>query len=194
VASFTVTPTPAGAREAAGGVGGAEDDQRFAEAEAVAVVHREVGAARASLAQRIDLATDPIELGFQRGRLLRLDGPSVRTKHLPPDELGADDKVTSSSSRVSGTTAAELPEPTRRPPRQRHTHTSARRGTLLGAQRSGGVVLVLIGLGLGSIRSGGGLPGCAPTRTRSVCLCVSTRERRWQSHSDIETNGCEHRP
>jgi DNA replication protein DnaC len=141
-----------------------------------------------------DLAEAIVDRVLERGRLLRLDGPSVRTKHLPPDELGADDKVTSSSSRVSGTTAAELPEPTRRPPRQRHTHTSARRGTLLGAQRSGGVVLVLIGLGLGSIRSGGGLPGCAPTRTRSVCLCVSTREGRWQSHSDIETNGCEHRP
>jgi DNA replication protein DnaC len=58
-----------------------------------------------------DLAEAIVDRVLERGRLLRLDGPSVRTKHLPPDELGADDKVTSSSSRVSGTTAAEFPEP-----------------------------------------------------------------------------------
>jgi DNA replication protein DnaC len=59
-----------------------------------------------------DLAEAIVDRILERGRLLRLDGPSVRTNHLPPDELAADDKVTSSSSRVSGRTAAEFPEPT----------------------------------------------------------------------------------
>jgi hypothetical protein len=50
---------------------------------------------------------------LERGRLLRLDGPSVRTKRVPGDELVYDDQVDSLSSKISGTNAAEFPEPTR---------------------------------------------------------------------------------
>jgi DNA replication protein DnaC/predicted ABC-type ATPase len=59
-----------------------------------------------------DLAEAIVDRILERGRLLRLDGPSVRTKHLPSDELAGDDHDDSNGSRVSGKTAAEFPEPT----------------------------------------------------------------------------------
>jgi NAD(P)-dependent dehydrogenase (short-subunit alcohol dehydrogenase family) len=43
------------------------------------------------------------------GRLLRLDGPSIRTKHLPGDEIAGDDLDDSNDRRVSGTDAARGP-------------------------------------------------------------------------------------
>jgi len=60
-----------------------------------------------------DLAEAIVDRILERGRLLRLDGPSVRTKHLPSDELAGDDQDDSNGSRVSGKTAAEFPERTR---------------------------------------------------------------------------------
>lgn len=59
-----------------------------------------------------DLAEAIVDRILERGRLLRLDGPSVRTKHLPVDELAGDDQNTEASSRVSGIAAAKFPEPT----------------------------------------------------------------------------------
>jgi len=86
-----------------------------------------------------DLAQAIIDRILERGRLLTLDGPSFRTKHL-----GLEDGTTSAPSaqvaRISGINRPEFPEPTRpcqarrkafevsaifaRPP-QRHTTTSA---------------------------------------------------------------------
>jgi DNA replication protein DnaC len=57
-----------------------------------------------------DLAEAIVDRILERGRLLRLDGPSLRTKHLPADEL-AD---TSTGRRISGIQTAEFPEPTGR--------------------------------------------------------------------------------
>ncbi|HEY5955122.1 MAG TPA: IS21-like element helper ATPase IstB [Polyangiaceae bacterium] len=58
-----------------------------------------------------DLADAIVDRILERGRLLRLDGPSVRTKHLSGDELDVDiDPAT--SRRISGIPAAEFPEPT----------------------------------------------------------------------------------
>ncbi|HEX4492818.1 MAG TPA: IS21-like element helper ATPase IstB, partial [Acidimicrobiia bacterium] len=59
-----------------------------------------------------DLADAIVDRILERGRLLRLDGPSVRTKHLPGDLLADDDQLDSTSSKFSGTKAAEFPEPT----------------------------------------------------------------------------------
>jgi DNA replication protein DnaC len=55
-----------------------------------------------------DLAEAIVDRILERGRLLRLDGPSLRTKHLPPGELADDLR----DSRISGIQAAEFPEPT----------------------------------------------------------------------------------
>jgi len=59
-----------------------------------------------------DLAEAIVDRILERGRLLRLDGPSMRTKHLPGDQLAGEDQDDSSGRRVSGTRAAEFPEPT----------------------------------------------------------------------------------
>ena len=58
-----------------------------------------------------DLAEAIIDRILDRGRLLRLDGPSIRTKHLPADDLVSE----SQPSRVSGKQGAEFPERTRGP-------------------------------------------------------------------------------
>jgi hypothetical protein len=58
-----------------------------------------------------DLAEAIVDRILERGRLLRLDGPSVRTKHISADELGVDpqDKLNQPQSfrkkcrRISGT-------------------------------------------------------------------------------------------
>jgi DNA replication protein DnaC len=59
-----------------------------------------------------DLADAIVDRILHRGRLLRLDGPSVRTKHLPEGEMRDDDQELARRSRFSGTAAAEFPEPT----------------------------------------------------------------------------------
>jgi DNA replication protein DnaC len=61
-----------------------------------------------------DLAEAIVDRILERGRLLRLDGPSVRTKHLRPDELPDDDQAVSAGRRISGKQTAEFPERTRR--------------------------------------------------------------------------------
>jgi len=57
-----------------------------------------------------DLADAIVDRILDRGRHLRLDGPSVRTKHLPPD----DPTDIQEDSRISGTETAKFPEPTGR--------------------------------------------------------------------------------
>lgn len=59
-----------------------------------------------------DLADAIVDRILERGRLLRLDGPSVRTKHLPADELAGGDHDDPGSRRISGIPAAEFPERT----------------------------------------------------------------------------------
>ncbi|HKU40181.1 MAG TPA: IS21-like element helper ATPase IstB [Polyangiales bacterium] len=59
-----------------------------------------------------DLAEAIVDRILERGRLLKLDGPSVRTKHLPQDELEDDLTHVDLGRRVSGIDAAEFPEPT----------------------------------------------------------------------------------
>ncbi|MGH2836212.1 MAG: IS21-like element helper ATPase IstB [Solirubrobacteraceae bacterium] len=60
-----------------------------------------------------DLADAIVDRILERGRLLRLDGPSLRTKHLPDDELRLDDTDdVSGDRRVSGKRSAEFPERT----------------------------------------------------------------------------------
>jgi hypothetical protein len=59
-----------------------------------------------------DLAEAIVDRVLERGRLLRLDGPSVRTKHLASNELALDDQDVPGDSRVSGKEAAEFPERT----------------------------------------------------------------------------------
>ena len=59
-----------------------------------------------------DLAEAIVDRILERGRLLRLDGPSVRTRHLPKGELLDDDLDDSNCRRVSGTDAADFPERT----------------------------------------------------------------------------------
>ncbi len=60
-----------------------------------------------------DLAEAIVDRILERGRLLRLDGPSVRTTHLPPDDGVADPEYTQlKAARVSGKDRPEFPEPT----------------------------------------------------------------------------------
>src|SRR5947208_4534503 len=60
-----------------------------------------------------DLAHAIVDRILERGRVLTLDGPSLRTKHL-----GLDDPTSSEAlhqpARISGIEAAEFPEPTTR--------------------------------------------------------------------------------
>ena len=60
-----------------------------------------------------DLAEAIVDRILERGRLLKLDGPSIRTHHLPELET-VDDQPNDldPNRRVSGTDAAEFPEPT----------------------------------------------------------------------------------
>lgn len=62
-----------------------------------------------------DLAEAIVDRILERGRVVRLDGPSGRTRHLGEQELDSEDD--DQPGRVSGTDLAEFPEPTaaRRP-------------------------------------------------------------------------------
>ena len=71
-----------------------------------------------------DLAEAIVDRILERGRLLRLDGPSIRTKHLSAQELQDDNLDDSQSRRVSGKHTAEFPE---RTPCSRGAGYSARR-------------------------------------------------------------------
>ena len=60
-----------------------------------------------------DLAEAIVDRILERGRLIRLDGPSMRTKHLPPDDTVDQTEVASGDRRISGTQTAKFPEPAR---------------------------------------------------------------------------------
>ena len=59
-----------------------------------------------------DLAEAIVDRILERGRLLRLDGPSVRTKHIADNELQDLNQDVDGDRRVSGKRAADFPEPT----------------------------------------------------------------------------------
>ena len=61
-----------------------------------------------------DLAQAIVDRVLERGRLLTLDGPSMRTKHLDLDEAsaGGSNQGVNSSARISGIPVPEFPEPT----------------------------------------------------------------------------------
>jgi DNA replication protein DnaC len=71
-----------------------------------------------------DLAQAIVDRILERGRLLALDGPSVRTRHLRLDEPApvSSNQADGDLARISGTRAPELPEPT---PRRRSTGSAA---------------------------------------------------------------------
>jgi DNA replication protein DnaC len=62
-----------------------------------------------------DLAEAIVDRVLERGRLLRLDGPSIRTKHLSADDLGEVSYTQQTPARVSGKDRPEFPEPTPAP-------------------------------------------------------------------------------
>jgi DNA replication protein DnaC len=57
-----------------------------------------------------DLAAAIVDRILERGRLLRLDGPSLRTKHLGLDD--ATEEASTQPARISGIRRQEFPEPT----------------------------------------------------------------------------------
>ena len=59
-----------------------------------------------------DLADAIVDRVLERGRLLRLDGPSVRTKHLPQDDLRGPIPTTDPPAIISGKKRPEFPERT----------------------------------------------------------------------------------
>jgi DNA replication protein DnaC len=61
-----------------------------------------------------DLAQAIIDRVLERGRLLTLDGPSMRTSHLGLDDptLGASNHAGTNLARISGSPRPEFPEPT----------------------------------------------------------------------------------
>jgi DNA replication protein DnaC len=70
-----------------------------------------------------DLADAIVDRILERGRLLRLDGPSVRTKHLPPEDSASSDET--HHVRFSGKSASDFPEPTHGArANEAHRHTS----------------------------------------------------------------------
>jgi DNA replication protein DnaC len=60
-----------------------------------------------------DLAHSIVDRILERGRVLHLDGPSIRTRHLGLDDPLAPE-ASSPPARISGTPPAEFPEPTHR--------------------------------------------------------------------------------
>ena len=59
-----------------------------------------------------DLAHAIVDRILERGRILHLDGPSMRTRHLGLDDLTTE-AVSTQTGRISGIGRAEFPEPTR---------------------------------------------------------------------------------
>ena len=59
-----------------------------------------------------DLAQAIVDRVLERGRLLRLDGPSMRTKHLGLDDPTAAEAPSTQVVRISGISSSEFPEPT----------------------------------------------------------------------------------
>ena len=68
-----------------------------------------------------DLAAAIVDRILERGRLIPLDGPSLRTRHLGLDDPTAPQASMEPAS-ISGTERPEFPEPTAQQPRaQRRT-------------------------------------------------------------------------
>lgn len=63
-----------------------------------------------------DLAEVIVDRVLERGRLLKLDGPSMRTKHLADDPILHNDQDDTERLRISGTNGSDFPEPTTREP------------------------------------------------------------------------------
>jgi len=61
-----------------------------------------------------DLAAAIVDRILERGRLIQLDGPSLRTRHLGLDDP-TDREASPGHAKISGTEQPEFPEPT--PPR-----------------------------------------------------------------------------
>ena len=59
-----------------------------------------------------DLGLAIVDRILERGRILHLDGPSMRTKHLGLDDVTAE-ALSTQTGRISGIERAEFPEPTR---------------------------------------------------------------------------------
>lgn len=59
-----------------------------------------------------DLAAAIVDRVLERGRHLKLDGPSMRTRHLGLEDPTAPEASTDQPARISGTRPAEFPEPT----------------------------------------------------------------------------------
>jgi DNA replication protein DnaC len=59
-----------------------------------------------------DLADAIVDRILDRGRLLRLDGPSMRTRHLAQEPISTEDSSVPERVRFSGIDASEFPEPT----------------------------------------------------------------------------------
>jgi DNA replication protein DnaC len=59
-----------------------------------------------------DLAQAIVDRVLERGRLLRLDGPSMRTKHLGLDDPLSTEAGSSEVVKISGNQCSEFPEPT----------------------------------------------------------------------------------
>lgn len=59
-----------------------------------------------------DLAHAIVDRVLERGRLLHLDGPSMRTKHLGLDDATAPGAPSGEVVKISGNSWSELPEPT----------------------------------------------------------------------------------
>jgi len=59
-----------------------------------------------------DLASAIVDRVLERGRWLRLDGPSIRTKHLGLDAPSAVEAASAQVGRISGIERPEFPEPT----------------------------------------------------------------------------------
>ena len=58
-----------------------------------------------------DLAQAIVDRVLERGRLLHLDGPAMRTKHLGLDDPTAPEAPSDQVVRISGIPRSELPEP-----------------------------------------------------------------------------------
>jgi len=69
-----------------------------------------------------DLAEAIVDRTLERGRLLVLDGPSYRTRHLPLDSSDSNDDHTTKPARISGKHRPEFPEPTPRQPDVHREH------------------------------------------------------------------------
>ena len=59
-----------------------------------------------------DLAAAIVDRVLERGRLLHMDGPSIRTNHLGLDAPAHADAGSQQVVRISGTNSSEFPEPT----------------------------------------------------------------------------------